>query len=52
MRDSFVLDPIEAKRDLGLELEDDIYKLSGIKCYESDQDIVSKGVGGSRHSGM
>ena len=50
-RDAFVLDPIEAKEELGLELEDDIFKLSGKLSYEEDQNIVSQQSGGSRHPG-
>lgn len=51
MRDTFVEDPIEAKKELDLELEDDIFKISGMLSYEEDARIISKKSGGSRHPG-
>ena len=51
MRDTFVQDAIDAKKELGIELEDDVYKLSGMLCYEGVTNSVSKTAGGSRHPG-
>ena len=51
MRDTFVQDAIDAKKELGIELEDDVYKLSGMLCYEGVANSVHKTSGGSRHPG-
>jgi len=48
--DAFVLDPIEAKEELNLNLLDDVYKLSGKLCYGESN--LHRGSGrGSRHPG-
>jgi hypothetical protein len=51
MPDAFVLDPIDAKKELGLELEDDIYKLSGMLSLEEGKKCIPQESGGSRHPG-
>lgn len=50
-RDAFVQDPIEAKLELDLELEDDIFELSGMTKYQVDSNYTPKSSGGSRHPG-
>ena len=51
MSDAFVMDPLEAKEELGVELEDDIYKMSGMLSYDGDERIKSPRTGASRHPG-
>ncbi len=51
MRDSFVQDPIEAKKELEIDLQDDIFKMSGLLCYDGIPDTINKTAGGSRHPG-
>ncbi len=51
MSDTFVMDPIEAKRELGVEMEDDVYELSGMLSYKEDKRIQSPRTGASRHPG-
>jgi len=51
LEDTFVQDPIDAKLELGLETEDDIYKITGLLKYESHPETTSRGQGGSRHPG-
>lgn len=51
MRDTFVQDPIEAKKQLAMPIEDDIYKLSGLLSYEGYEGVEPKITGGSRHPG-
>ena len=50
--DAFVQDPIEAKEELQLALEDDIYALCGKVCYDDNLHEKSKKQSrGSRHPG-
>lgn len=52
MSDAFVQDPVEAKEELDLSIEDDIFKLSGKTFYEHDPRLKSKKrTQGSRHPG-
>ncbi len=51
MSDAFVMSPIEAKKELGVELEDDIYEISGMISYGGDERINCRRSGGSRHPG-
>lgn len=51
MNDAFVMDPLEAKEELGVELEDDIYEMSGMLSYDGDERIKSPRTGASRHPG-
>jgi patatin-like phospholipase/acyl hydrolase len=51
MKDAFVQDPIEAKEELGLSLEDDVYKLSGTFYYDNLHLNTETLAQGSRHPG-
>ena len=51
MTDAFVQDPIDAKEELGLDVEDDVYELTGILSYDDDEGFVRDATGGSRHPG-
>lgn len=52
MNDAFVEDPIEAKEELSLPLDDDIFQLSGKTYYDYDLKLqANKPTQGSRHPG-
>ena len=52
MSDAFVLDPIDAKEELKLPFEDDIYKLCGRLFYDENlRQMTKKPSLGSRHAG-
>lgn len=52
MSDAFVEDPIEAKEELKLPLDDDIFQLSGKTCYDDDLYLkANRRIQGSRHPG-
>lgn len=52
MSDAFVEDPIEAKEELSLPLDDDIFQLSGKSYYDDDLNLkANRRMQGSRHPG-
>jgi Patatin len=52
MNDAFVEDPIEAKEELSLPLDDDIFQLSGKTCYDDGlKSQANRPTQGSRHPG-